>query len=145
MKSGSHPGCTSPSLPPASRARRYTSPDCDNATDLRRSNCLKRRSPLTPIETHQPLGHISGRKHYSDPGTQHNYTSTSGTQFPVWTGNLTTSPVEIPTHLATNGYNPVEFDIKPLCVGFPAEFCRHSLIVGNLPGEVLRYQVLYGR
>ena len=43
--------------------------------------------------------------------------STSATQFPVGSENLITSPVDIPTLLATKGYNPVEFDLKPVCVG----------------------------
>ena len=39
-------------------------------------------------------------------------------QFPIRSENLITTPVDIPTLLATKGYNPVEFDIKPPCVGF---------------------------
>ena len=42
--------------------------------------------------------------------------TTPGTQFPIGSGDLITPPVDIPTLLATKGYNPVEFDIKPLCV-----------------------------
>jgi len=44
-------------------------------------------------------------------------TNTSATQFPVGSEDLITSPVDIPTLLATKGYNPVDFDIKPPCVG----------------------------
>jgi hypothetical protein len=40
----------------------------------------------------------------------------SATQFPIRSENLITSPVDIPTLLATKGYNPVDFDIKPPCV-----------------------------
>ena len=44
--------------------------------------------------------------------------STSVTQFRIGSENLITSAVDVPTLLATKGYNPVEFDIKPLYVGF---------------------------
>jgi len=44
-------------------------------------------------------------------------TSTSGTQLPTGSGHLTTSPIYIPTLLATKDYNPVEFDTEPLLVG----------------------------
>jgi hypothetical protein len=54
-----------------------------------------------------------------------NGTNPSAPQFPVGSDNLITSPVDIPTLLATKGYNPVEFDIKPPCVGscwlFPSD------------------------
>ena len=43
--------------------------------------------------------------------------NSSAAQFPVRSEGLITSPVDIPTLLATKGYNPVEFDIKPPCVG----------------------------
>ena len=43
--------------------------------------------------------------------------STSATQFPIGSDKSITSAVDIPTLLATKGYNPVEFDVKPLCVG----------------------------
>ena len=42
--------------------------------------------------------------------------NTPPTQFPAGSENLITSPVDIPTLLATKGYNPVDFDIKPLSV-----------------------------
>lgn len=48
----------------------------------------------------------------------------STTQFPIRSENLITSPVDVPTLLATKGYNPVEFDIKPPFVsvcGLPPE------------------------
>jgi len=45
-------------------------------------------------------------------------TGASVTQFPVRSDNLITSPVDIPTLLATKGYNPVDFEIKPPCVSF---------------------------
>lgn len=41
----------------------------------------------------------------------------SATQFPIRSENLITSPVDVPTLLATKGYNPVDFDIKPPYVG----------------------------
>jgi len=41
----------------------------------------------------------------------------SATQFPIRSDNLITSPVDIPTLLATKGYNPVDFDLKPPSVG----------------------------
>jgi YTH domain-containing family protein len=46
----------------------------------------------------------------------------SATQFPIRSENLITSPVDIPTLLATKGYNPVDFDIKPPCVSFQRPF-----------------------
>ena len=45
-------------------------------------------------------------------------TNASATQFPIRSENLITSAVDVPTLLATKGYNPVEFDIKPPCVSF---------------------------
>jgi len=51
-------------------------------------------------------------------GVNGNGANASATQFPIGSENLITSPVDIPTLLATKGYNPAEFDIKPLGVGF---------------------------
>ena len=48
--------------------------------------------------------------------------SSAATQFPIGSDNLITSPVDVPTLLATKGYNPVEFDIKPPCVGSSGPF-----------------------
>lgn len=42
----------------------------------------------------------------------------SATRFPLGSENLITSPVDIPTLLATKGYNPADFEIKPPYVGF---------------------------
>ena len=53
--------------------------------------------------------------------------NSSATQYPMRSDNLITSPVDIPTLLATKGYNPVDFDTKPPCVCFwpcLAENCR---------------------
>ncbi|KAF9647614.1 YTH-domain-containing protein [Thelephora ganbajun] len=44
--------------------------------------------------------------------------NTPATQFSIGSENLITSPVDIPTLLATKGYNPVEFDTKPLCARY---------------------------
>ena len=46
----------------------------------------------------------------------------SATQFPTRSESLITSPMDIPTLLATKGYNPVDFDTKPPCVGFQRPF-----------------------
>ena len=43
-------------------------------------------------------------------------TNPSATHFHIGSGDPITSPVDVPTLLATKGYNPVEFDIKPPCV-----------------------------
>lgn len=44
--------------------------------------------------------------------------ATSVTQFSLGSENVITSPMDVPTLLATKGYNPVDFDIKPPYVGF---------------------------
>jgi len=64
-------------------------------------------------------GNGSGQHGQNQGGVNGNGTGTgtSATQFPIGSENLITSPVDIPTLLATKGYNPVEFDIKPLYVG----------------------------
>jgi len=68
------------------------------------------------------VGGVTGNGHHGQNqggGVNGNGTgmSTTATRFPIGSDNLITSPVDIPTLLATKGYNPVEFDIKPPCVG----------------------------
>lgn len=64
-------------------------------------------------------GSGGGQHGQSQGGVNGNVTGMSSvTQFPAGSENLITSPVDIPTLLATKGYNPAEFDIKPLSVGY---------------------------
>lgn len=48
--------------------------------------------------------------------------NTPAARFPLGSENLITSPVDVPTLLATKGYNPVDFDTKPPYVGFRRPF-----------------------
>lgn len=91
-------------------------------------------------------GGVGGGQHSQNQSVNANGTgvNTSATRLPVGSENLITSPVDIPTLLATKGYNPVEFDTKPPCVSFqPPPLAM--LTNWDSSGEVLRYKVLYGR
>lgn len=66
------------------------------------------------------VGGGSGGGHGQNPSAGANANGAGGntaSHFPIGSDNLITSAIDVPTLLATKGYNPVEFDIKPPFVG----------------------------
>ena len=68
-----------------------------------------------------------------------NGANTSTTQFR--SENSISSPVDIPTLLVTKGYNPVEFDIKPPCVGFQQHFSHNRWLIEIRRGTSLSSRI----
>lgn len=80
-----------------------------------------------------------GGQHGQNQNVSSNGTAatTSATQFPIRSENVITSPVDIPTLLATKGYNPVDFDIKP-------PYARYFVIKSYTEDDVhksLKYEI----
>jgi hypothetical protein len=65
-----------------------------------------------------------------------------GSQPQLGTDGVST-PVDVPTLLATKGYNPVDFDIKPIFVSISTSTSRAPLTINS--GALLCHQVLYRR
>lgn len=57
------------------------------------------------------------------------------------------TPVDVPTLIVTKGYNPADFDTRPLFVSRAFHILSGvgTLICCSIEGKILRYQVIHGR
>ena len=58
--------------------------------------------------------------------------------------NFLSSPIDVPTLIATKGYNPVDFDTRPAFVSFFFDSCRDLRGLSFATGAVLRHQIVHG-
>ena len=58
--------------------------------------------------------------------------------------NFLSSPIDVPTLIATKGYNPVDFDTRPAFVSIFFDSCRALRGLSFAAGTVLCYQVVHG-
>ncbi len=58
--------------------------------------------------------------------------------------NFIGSPIDVPTLIATKGYNPVAFDTRTAFVSIFVAPCRDLRRLSFAIGAVLRYQIVHG-